>query len=102
MKPETKRVAGRLRLPHDETDESKRYTMPDPDALCHLLASARDKTYPYNFGQFDPSVITREEMVALTSLAEGYLTLTTYELGQEHCVEKLRDIWRARRADAQA
>jgi len=99
MKPETRRVIGRLRLPHDETDERKRYTMPDPDALIELVRSARDKTYPHDFGAFDPSVITREEMVALTSLAEGYFVLTTYELGQEHCVQKLRDIWRARRAD---
>ena len=31
--------------------------------------------------------------------AESYIHLTTYELGQEHCVAKLRHIWRTLRAE---
>lgn len=80
-----------MRLPHDETDETKRYSMADPDALAELAHSAHVAVYS------DKRPLTREESTALLSIAQSYMALTTYELGQEHCVGKLRDIWRARR-----
>ena len=83
-----------MQLPHDETDERKRYAMPDPDELMSLYRAARDRRYYPNSRQ----CYTDEQITdALIALAGGYLDLTTYELGQECCVQKLRDIWRARR-----
>ncbi len=84
----------RLQLPHGETDERKRYSFPDPDALGGLYESA------YRAAWYEKRPLERDEVLALLSMASGYLDLTTYELGQECCVEKLRDIWRARRASA--
>lgn len=87
----------RIKLPHDETDPIKIYSMPDPDALRERYATAREKTFP-GFGEGGQTVLlTYEEACGLIALAEGYLDLTTYILGQECCVSKLRDIWRARR-----
>ena len=40
----------------------------------------------------------RGQVYRVLVLAEAYMDLTTYPLGQECCVGKLRDIWRARRA----
>lgn len=87
-----------MRLPHNEQDERRRYNMADPDALLELARSAREKTCPGLGIEFDPGTITREEMIALTTIAASYFALTTYELGQEHCVQMLRDMWRARKA----
>lgn len=84
-----------MRLPHDETDEHKRYTMPDPDALKELYLEARRAYYLPELNEHGTP--TDEQIGALLSLADGYLGLTTYELGQEACCRKLRDIWRARR-----
>ena len=96
------RAAGMLRLPHDETDESKRYTMPHPDALATNYGAVRSKLYPCVRLEDLPETVTlgRVELEHVLRLAGGYLDLTTYQLGQEHCVEKLRDIWRARKAGA--
>jgi hypothetical protein len=88
-------------LPHGETEERKRYAMPDPDALGPSYGRLYDATwYRHPFGTPLPETIevSREDLRRLLSLANGYLTLTTYELGQEHCVSKLRDVWRARKA----
>lgn len=82
----------RLRLPHDETDETKRYSLPDPDAL----AVAYDAAYRAHW--YGERVVTPEEIGHVLALARGYLDLTTHSLGQEVCVGKLRDVWRARRA----
>jgi len=87
-------------LPHGEREPSKTYSMPDPDGLHEYFLDARRAVFP-GIGKLDgrsPRVLTYEQAVALVTLAEGYLTLTMYELGQECCVGKLRDIWRARRA----
>lgn len=88
-----------MRLPHDTTDARKRYTMPDPDALEERFASARGAIFPPLHVESPTHVtMTREDACALLALADGYLTLTQCELGQECSVGKLRDIWRARRA----
>lgn len=81
-----------LRLPHGETDERRRYTLPDPDALTDAYARAYRDVY-YESREPDIADVKR-----LLMLARGYLDLTTYVLGQETCVGKLRDVWRARRA----
>lgn len=89
-------TAWRMSLPHDETDERERYSMPDPDEH----ADAFSRVYRHRwYGEAEPS---REDFERVIMLADGYLSLTTYELGQECCVEKLRDIWRARRARGDA
>lgn len=81
-----------LRLPHGETDPDKTYSMPDPDAL----GAAYEAVYRARFYGGPPA--SPDDIARVLTLAGGYLDLTTYELGQECCVEKLRDIWRARRA----
>lgn len=78
----------RIRLPHAETDERKRYSMTDPDS-ARLRGAMRRCRY---------GKPTREDLLAVLGAATDYLHLTTYELGQEHCVSQLRDVWRARRA----
>jgi hypothetical protein len=79
-----------MRLPSADAPESKRYTMPDPDGLHDAYQRLREAAY------YDMPM-DREDVKDVLGLAEGYLGLTTYELGQECCVGKLRDIWRARR-----
>lgn len=81
-----------LRLPHGETDENKRYSFPDPDDEGNI-----DALWTMRYGE-----PTRAQVLRALSLAQAYMALTTYELGQEHCVGKLRDIWRARRASQEA
>jgi hypothetical protein len=81
-----------LRLPHDVPEGPHRYGMPDPDACADAFVIAYRHRY---CGERAPSPI---EVGKLLQLADGYLTLTTYALGQECCVRKLRDIWRARRS----
>ncbi len=94
----------RIKLPHGEVDPIDTYSMPDPDALVDTYFDARRAVFPANGVLQSPPypdvTLTYSQAVDLLALAEGYLTLTTYELGQECCVEKLRDIWRARRARA--
>lgn len=95
----------RMKLPHSETDPRKTYSMPDPDAMMDACMDARRVVFPPCTGELGsppyPDVtLTYTQAVALITLTEGYLDLTMYELGQESCVEKLRDIWRARRARA--
>lgn len=84
-----------LRLPVGETDPNKIYHYPDPDALKPDYLEARSKFYTSG-GRTQP--LSEHELYVLFELAGAYLNLTTYALGQECCVEKLRDIWRARRA----
>jgi hypothetical protein len=81
-----------LRLPHGETDERKLYSMPNPDVLMESFKIV----YRNRFCR--ERVPTQEEMDHVIYLADAYLSLTMFELGQECCVGKLRDIWRARRA----
>ncbi len=82
----------RLKLPHGETDPRKTYSFPDTDALSEAYAEAYDRHF------HQKKSLTNSQVRVLLSLAQGYLALTTYVLGQECCVKKLRDIWRARRA----
>lgn len=93
------RAAGMLRLPHGETRPERRYSMPDPDGLAADYLAVREKLYPGGLEDLPKVVVLgRVELEHVLRLAGAYLDLTTYELGQEHCVGKLRDIWRARRA----
>lgn len=79
-----------IRLPFGETDPAKRYSFPDPDSeKLHDAAHA---------ARYAPETLTKGQAMWLAEIASAYFSLTTYELGQEHCVAKLRDIWRARRA----
>ena len=77
-----------LKLPHGETDLAKRYSMPNPynEEIRHALEQCRHG---------EPR---RVDMLLVLSLADAYIHLTTYELGQEHCVRQLREFWQARRA----
>lgn len=75
-------------------DPEKQYLMPDPDAVQDIYYAARHKFYPLTG---EPRALTAEERMVVTMLAEAYLHLTTYSLGQECCVQKLRDVWRARK-----
>lgn len=107
-KPEGARVM--MRLPHDESDPQKLYSFPDPDVLVDSYIALRDEVHPpfadsaeFAVGRRERSdsgkrVVTYTHAAYVLMLANAYLTLTTYELGQEHCLRKLRDIWRARRA----
>lgn len=91
-----------VRLPHDESDPRKRYVLPDPDYCADAYSVAYRATYYSGrpLGETPSITIDYETMARLLALAGGYIDLTTYELGQEACVEKLRDLWRARRARA--
>lgn len=85
----------RMKLPHAETRPEHVYSMPDPDGLLEIYSRA----YRRHFSEKQP--LTEQEIAAVLTLAGGYLDLTMYELGQECCVGKLRDIWRARAARGQ-
>lgn len=84
-----------MRLPHDETDERKRYVMPDPDVHAEAMHHVRDHL---GHGPAWRGALSDEDMARLLTLAEGYLVLTTGYPGQTAMQEKLGDIWRARRA----
>lgn len=84
----------RIRLPHDETDERKRYSLTDPDGEN---ADAYGRVYSARYSKTEPDP---DDLSRVLSMAGDYLHLTTYELGQEHCVRQLRELWRARRAAA--
>ena len=88
--------AGNLLLPHDAPDRRGDYLMPDPEHGAEAYRSLYGAAFDGS-GSDGDVVVTRTELRRVLALASGYLTLTTYELGQEHCVGKLRDIWRARR-----
>ncbi len=81
-----------LRLPTADAPQSERYAMPDPDALIDAYYRL------YRSVWYDKTAPNDEDIKSVLILADGYLGLTMYELGQECCVSKLRDIWRARRA----
>lgn len=81
-----------LRLPHGNTDPEKAYAFPDPDQRPEAIWSLHQWLFA---GGPKPS---RDALIHIERLADAYVSLTTYELGQECCVRKLRDIWRARRA----
>lgn len=82
----------RMRLPHGEADPAKRYSMPDPDELH----ASYERVYRARW--YGGPAASEDDIAYVLTLAGGYLDLTTYTLGQECCVGKLRDIWRARRA----
>ena len=46
--------------------------------------------------------LTDDDMCLILEAAQAYRFLTTYALGQECCVEKLRTVWRALRHLEQA
>lgn len=85
-------MSTRIRLPHNETDETKRYSLTDPRAGEAAYAAVYRWKY---YGEREPMP---DELAIVLMLAGDYLHLTTYELGQECCVRKLRDMWRALRA----
>lgn len=82
----------RIQLPYDETNPAKVYTLVDPESVYEDVQSARDGHCHHK------RELTRHEIALLLDIAGDWLHLTTYELGQECCVGKLRDLWRARRA----
>jgi hypothetical protein len=82
-----------MRLPHDETDEAKRYSLTDPRECDEAYTAVYRWRW---YGEREP---TPEEFARVLMLAGDYLHLTTYELGQECCVRKLRDVWRALRVE---
>lgn len=90
-----RKLFNRLSLPHGETDPNKRYQMPNPDGAAQ---EALAEVYAYRY--YNARVPSERDMSAVLELAQGYLHLTAYELGQEHCVGNLRDIWGAKRATA--
>lgn len=97
----------RMTLPHGETDPRKTYSMPDPDALAEAYGRARQRAWPPGTMQHGPRdddevMVSAGDLRRVLDLARGYLDLTTHALGQERCVGKLRDIWRARRASTGA
>jgi hypothetical protein len=85
-------VSKRLRLPSEDSPQSKRYSMPDPDGPA---SDAYERLYHAVY--YDSRTPDLADVKEVLQLASGYLDLTTYEMGQECCVGKLRDIWRARR-----
>jgi hypothetical protein len=92
MSVEKANNCARLKLPHGETNPTKLYSFPDPDANLEAWKAVNSWRY------WNGPLPTPGQVSAVLDLAYGYLDLTTYELGQECCVRKLRDIWRARRA----
>ena len=86
------KVTAWLRLPHGETDPAKRYSMPDPDELYEAYM----RVHRHRF--YGEGALNKDDLSSVLALASGYLSLTTHELGQECCVGKLRDVWRARSA----
>ncbi len=93
--PEEARAAGdplapyRITLPHVGADDT--YSMPDPDGLVDAYRRVRESVYG------PVTTATPDDLKSVLALAKGYLDLTTYDLGQEVCVGKLRAIWRSRR-----
>jgi hypothetical protein len=87
-------MAKHLQLPSADLPQSDRYQMPDPDGE---LGEAYERLYHQAYLD---QPLSREDVKDVLMLAHGYLDLTTYDLGQECCVGKLRDIWRARRRRA--
>jgi hypothetical protein len=85
-------IRPRIKLPTPDAPPNDVYSMADPEYLPEALREIYGWLY---YSEREPS---REALVQVMSMAQGYIHLTTYELGQENCVEKLRDIWRARRA----
>jgi hypothetical protein len=92
---ETKKTGGPLWLtvPHDGTDKNKQSAFPNPDA------DGADEAF-----ELVVSLMRRfpaEEKAALRRVyeyADAYMNLTTCDSGQESRVNRLREIWRARRA----
>jgi hypothetical protein len=82
----------RMTIPHDETDQRKQCSFSNPDS--ERIEEAMDRC---RYGS-----PTREDILVVLGVASDYLHMTTYELGQEHCVGQLRAIWRARRAREKA
>jgi hypothetical protein len=69
-----------------------RYSMPDPYALGEVYERV------YRHIHYGEECDLDKDIAGVLVLAKGYLDLTTYSLGQECCVGKLRDIWRVCRS----
>lgn len=82
----------KLKLPHGETDPAHIYVVPDPREVARAVERMHRATY------YGGETISDREWAILSDAAAAYVYLTTDILGQEHCVAKLRDIWRAMRA----
>lgn len=80
-----------MALPRADSEGPDRYVMADPDACAEAFARFRAHVYG---GEAAPS---EDDIKRVLAMAGCYLHLTTYALGQEHCVGQLRDIWRERR-----
>ncbi len=92
----------RITLPTPDAGDT--YSFPDPDYLTQAYLRLRSAAFPCSRrrntgGELTPAPgpFDAEDVRHVLDLARGYLDLTTYELGQECCVAKLRDIWRSRR-----
>jgi len=85
-----------MRLPSPDAPRDLQYNMCDPDYMAERVRTIR--TAHYSSGE----TLSREDVAVLLLLADDYLHLTTCACGQEHCVRKLRDIWRARRGREQS
>lgn len=81
-----------IRLPSRDAPPEKRYSMPNPEHRPEAWGNVH--AWVYGEGPLP----CREDLQQVLSMANGYRHLTMYELGQEHCVRQLRDVWRARRA----
>lgn len=88
------RMPYRITLPHGETDTTKQYSLSNPDHVAEAAERVHQSVYRTETAP-EPA-----DLRTLLSAVNDYLHLTTYALGQEHCVRQLRDIWRARRANA--
>ncbi len=94
---EAKKTGGPLwlKVPHDGTDKNKQAAFPDPD--CDEARLAFERVNIMLFAKhLSPKDIAAVQM--LFSLADAYMNLTTCDSGQESRVNRLREIWRARRA----
>lgn len=89
---EFKILPSRVKLPHDETDDRNVYSLSNPDYVRDVAERVHRAVYRTD-SPADP-----DDIRALLSSVSDYLHLTTCELGQEHCVRQLRDLWRYRRA----
>ena len=89
---------GVLILPHDEDRPSHNYQMPWPGGDNAMILPVID--HQARWTDAESLTIKVTDLRRIIALAQGYMDLTTYELGQGVCVEKLKDLWRARRAIA--
>ena len=84
----------RLRVPHDEPDERKVASWPNPDHQSVDEALERARAIVAASG----NEADKLALLRVMELADAYLYLTTAR-NQSECARTLRSIWRARRAE---